>query len=275
MQEIKTILRGGLGNQLFQIAASIYFARRFKSQVLLDDSEIYRHPDSSRRAWSRQIDLKTLFGFKDIAWIGKRSRLLTRLTWSDGTIEVTRESDLFDIGKLERDLIVRDWFIHKRFVQETLAQNELRKLRNSRTLQMFSVPKNRILSAAAIHIRQGDFKNTSWGVLSDFWYQTAVEKLLNMGITEIDCYSDEITEAKRILTPYFDKAEIRFPEESHILSPILLLSLLSNYEHFVSSNSTLSWWGAYLNTEARNILCCWQEELLIDDWQTIKIQKRN
>jgi len=275
MHEIRTILRGGLGNQLFQIAASIYFARKLHAQLVLDDSAIYKHQDSSRRSWSRQIDLSELFDCGKIRWEGKSSRFLRKIIPNhkieQEAANLVGESYLLGIKELDRNVIVSDWFVNKRYPIDTLPRSNFKIMSTKEFFLSLPTRRSHLQASAAIHIRLGDFKSTAWGTLSEAWYQEGVERLLDLGVSEIDCYSDEIPEAKRMLSPYFKSVKIKFPEEKRRLNPISLLSVLSDYEYFVSSNSTLSWWGSYLNAGAKAIFCAWEDDLMIKDWQKLKI----
>ena len=270
MFEIRTILRGGLGNQLFQIAASVYFAKKLNSNLVLDDSQIYRHTNDSRRSWSRFLDLKSLFGFERVRWISRFPRFARRVNLIKPNIALSlRECDLLLLSQLNSNVVVQDWFVNKFYPLEVLEKSHL--VSDDRTPHLHPNSKNGSYSpaTAAIHIRQGDFKNTSWGTLSDSWYQKGVEALLSLEIENIDCYSDDIHKAKGILSPYFQSAKIRFPEEVFPLEPTQLLWVLTRYQYFVSSNSTLSWWSSFLNLDAKAIFTCWNEDLKINEWRNL------
>ena len=123
---------------------------------------------------------------------------------------------------------------------------------------------------AAIHVRLGDFKKTVWGALPNSYYQRAVVALLEGGVQEIDCYSDDIEDAKSIFGNLISEVNMIFPEENTSLNPLELLWVLSSYKYFASSNSSLSWWASYLNrNKDRTIYCPWGENLMMKEWVRI------
>lgn len=126
------------------------------------------------------------------------------------------------------------------------------------------------IKAAAIHMRFGDFKKTSWGVLPSDWYRAALLQLSQSGIKEVDCFSDDLNDAKQITQGLNHLIRFRFPEERTPLLPHELLYIMSKYRYFVSSNSTLSWWSCYFNSRHDQIIISpWKDELHLDDWRKV------
>ncbi len=272
MFEVRLKLRGGLGNQLFQYIAAAFYARKFDSRLLIDDSGIYRHRDKSRTAWLREIDYIETFGFMNVEWISNSGRMYSRFKNRIEANEIVNdENSLKSVQKISRNIVIHDWFINKHYVEEfqqgnpngALKRSEL-KLRNSLSVE------NSILSGkkAALHIRLGDFKNTSWGTLPLDWYLARVRSLEKAGIEELDCYSDELFLLKEIIGEWKLDLNFRFPEEKSPLNPHELLFVLSRYSTFISSNSSLSWWASYFNPDSNaKVLCNWQESLRLENWK--------
>ena len=116
-------------------------------------------------------------------------------------------------------------------------------------------------------MRLGDFHGTSWGVLPISWYGKIFEELNTLGDFHIHIYSDDIKGANEITQMLSPKFEFSFPERDRKLPPHELLWALRNYNTFVSSNSSLSWWASYLNTtENPRIYSAWSEHLHISPW---------
>ena len=64
MQRIELALRGGLGNQLFQVAGGIHYAKKFNSALFVDDSALRKHPDPARQNWIKKIHLNDFFFYR-------------------------------------------------------------------------------------------------------------------------------------------------------------------------------------------------------------------
>jgi len=268
MREIRILLRGGLGNQLFQICGSVYHAKRLSCGVKLDDSQIYRHQDATRQTWSRKIDLRLLFDFDELKWINRPSRTLAS-RWSGHRrhAHLISEIDLKGEVQIDRKLLLQGWFESKFYALQVFSKLALNAETVRNALNSTELLRGRSLASAAVHIRLGDFKRSPQGVLEKRIYQRGVEKLLANGITRIDCYSDDIVEAKEILKPYVEKDQINFPESRAKMEPQVLLAAFTTYRYFVSSNSTLSWWGAFLNINAKSIYSSWREDLCLENWK--------
>ena len=270
--KISVILRGGLGNQLFQASAGQYFARKHGVKAFLEDSVILRHQDPSRRSWIRNFDLDGLFGTNNLRM---RNRLYceikSRVRFIESSEKPFTQLELENLDEMKRSIRVYDWFHSKKFLPAEkiqLNENLLRNL-NARTKDISqhiaTSPK-----IGAIHIRLGDFKATSWGVLPQAWYLNALRQLHELGVEYLDCYSDDIQEAKLLVEPISSLFHIRFPELESKLNPHELLWILANYKFYVSSNSSLSWWASYFNIHNEpRILSPWRKELHLTSWRAL------
>lgn len=96
----------------------------------------------------------------------------------------------------------------------------------------------------ALHVRRGDYleKISFHGITSKDYYRNALRILANEK-TEFSlvCISDSIELAREIL-PDCDY----FLGVNELNDPITILRILSEAEGLIGSNSSLSWWGAYL-----------------------------
>jgi len=265
-------LRGGLGNQLFQFFAGAYYARKFESQLKLDGSALFRHKDITRRAWIQKIDLQNYFPDLQISWkVSPKIQFARKNLGGNDRSPYLEEKDLEVIKSLDFNINVFDWFHSKKYApieKRILLIKERESIHPH--VQGFCKELKIRKDSAAIHIRLGDFKNTSWGTLSSEWYSKSIEQLARSEVREVDCYSDDINDAKEILKPLTKSFVFNFPETKSSFEPHELLFALSNYKYFVSSNSTLSWWASYFNTiDEQRILCSWGSHLLVDGWEYV------
>ena len=269
--KINLIMRGGLGNQLFQAAAGASLAKKFKVNVFLDDVSLARHQDVTRRSWIRKIEVGKLF-CEDL--LRFRSTRLTELR-SRFALDLSKrfahsESEINNLSSLTNSIQVYDWFHSSEYLPTDALKLKKEMIKDLRKDFLISVTEISESNHAAVHIRLGDFKQTPWGVLSKKWYVSAIRQLASAGVTRVDCYSDDIPEAEEIIGELKQDININFPEKKYQLMPHELLWKLSNYKHYVSSNSTLSWWAAYLNQhEDPFIISAWGDHLHQRNWYQI------
>lgn len=271
MSEILLRLRGGLGNQLFQYCAGAYYAKQYDSDLIIDNTNVNKHVDKTRRCWLEKIDYVSTFGFTNVRWQSHSSlgysRILNRIYPKHAFID---ENSLKTITKMPKKIAVFDWFHNKSYAEalcfeEGSKDGPYRKLHLKDSLLLDNASFGR--ERAALHMRLGDFKLTNWGVLPSDWYLARVKNLREMGIEDIDCFSDDIEESKEIIEKWDLDIRFGFPEERGYLLPHKLLFLLTRYPIFISSNSTLSWWASFFNQNQNpTILCNWRSELRLDHW---------
>jgi len=274
-KKLVLVLRGGLGNQLFQVTAGAHFARKFEAELVLDDSAIIRHKNKSRRSWLRKIAIDRLFIDIRIDW---QNLMISQLKASHlGANRMTKkmigENELKNLLSLSGHITVYDWFHSKDYLPLKKLHLNSDELFNLREFVMdAAISKKNDEGSAAMHIRLGDFERTSWGVLPQRWYLNAALTLANSGIITIDCFSDDIARAREIFDKIPKKIRLNFVEEKMELMPHELLYLMSQYRYFVSSNSSISWWSSYLNQrENAEIFCAWGQSLLLPSWKLIRI----
>lgn len=113
----------------------------------------------------------------------------------------------------------------------------------------------------AIHLRLGDYMKLSgtYGVLTAEYFMSAIDSLASTGrgFKKILLYSD----SPRLAKAFASKFEIRFRVPVHVssggaLASELLLKMISA-SYFVGSNSSLSWWAAFLRGEEKTSILPW------------------
>jgi hypothetical protein len=268
MNKLILQLRGGLGNQLFQATALNFFSNKFSTIGFLDDVSIIYHNDLSRRSWIRNLNLESMFSESKIRFTNlSLTKIRRKLPRRERHFSFIGELELNDLISLHTTEIIMGWFQTNRYLpKEGISfENSILHGLSQRVVNYNLTHVGE--EVGAVHIRLGDFKQTSWGTLPYSWYRKSISCLVDQGIKIIDCFSDDINEARQILSVFNGLVEIRYPEEKSRANPIELLWLLTGYKYFVSSNSSLSWWASYLNrSEAPQIICGWGDELLMPGW---------
>ncbi|MBP3041880.1 alpha-1,2-fucosyltransferase, partial [Bacillaceae bacterium Marseille-Q3522] len=141
-------------------------------------------------------------------------------------------------------------------------------------------------NAVCLHIRRGDYLNERWKMLQvcDFnYYDRAIQYMID-----------------KLENPVFylfsnGSADIKWIKENYVFSenPKIIyvdlnnpdyeeLRLMTNCKHYIISNSTFSWWGAYLSQNKKKIVVApsiWNKSLPEDkklygkDWTLIDVSE--
>jgi hypothetical protein len=262
---LKLFMRGGLGNQLFQFSGALFYAQQLSAKLILNETALARHHDSSRQNWISRLDLTNITEKTEVKWETDRRRSFSFQRDSFQNIE---EDELVNLRKPESNLSFRGWFQYSSFPTNLNIDNRafppiyISESVLKQTIDITDSPE-----IAGIHMRFGDFKDTSWGMLSKHWYEKVFKKLEERGITHAHVFTDEIEVAKAMISGISNKFFVEFPEAERNLEPDALLWIMRHYKTFVSSNSTLSWWASYLNlNEDPVIFCPWGENLYLEPW---------
>jgi hypothetical protein len=111
--------------------------------------------------------------------------------------------------------------------------------------------------SAAIHVRRGDYaRNASFnkeiGALGLDYYRRAID-LLRQHHPDVTLYifSDDMDAVEKEFKPDGPHVFVRVTEPWHSYDEI---RLMSQCRHAIISNSTFSWWGAWLNPSPEKMI---------------------
>lgn len=132
--------------------------------------------------------------------------------------------------------------------------NVLKVLKNIKPIERNTLLENLIIKAKAekplfVHVRLADYKNEEKiGIPSRDYYSNSVKKLMKSGrFSNIWLFSDEVETAKNYIPEEYKEILTIIPEIDN--SPALTLELLRHGSGYVIANSSFSWWGAFLSYE--------------------------
>lgn len=131
-------------------------------------------------------------------------------------------------------------------------------------------------NSCSIHIRRGDYVNTSLDILGKEYYIAAMEFIRKKNPDIIFyVFSDDIGAAKKWLG---QSNNIRYMDIKDKRSAGVDMMLMSMCEHNIIANSTYSFWGAKLNANPNKIVIApskfdneTDRVLADDDWIKIKM----
>ena len=250
---MKILLDGGLGNQLFQISAGLYF-QTVKGQKV--EFQKYKNHTSNSSKISNFILVKRIYD--DIENLKSKTKVGRLIHRFNRFLSIRSTS----INKLNSYLL-KNYFIREIGYESNLVKHNIdgtiygyfqtykfaSKVRKSLIggLHLFEkkLESNKIIT---VHIRRGDFidEKSFRGLLSGDYYANAIylaKKYLPK--SEVWLFSDD-KEACRLLIKKknLDFAKTIYKESN--LTDEETLTLISLGACIIIANSTFSWWSAFL-----------------------------
>ena len=255
-------IKGGLGNQLFQYAFGVYLKEKYKANVYYDilplnfieknltkREYVLNEIDANIQLTSRKTH--SLFYSRNNNALVKIVKKIIRMFHNYRFVS----EDLFD----EKLLINNYTYYLDGYWQDTkFADSIIKKINESPNLQLKKdkslekIKKSNV--SVAIHIRRGDYvTNTvinNYHGSCDINYFTNAMRLLEEKIS-VDSYfifSDDIEWANNNL---FSNKQLNFIDKNDALIDLLLMK---NCCHQIISNSSFSFWAAFLNTRSNKYI---------------------
>ena len=253
---IYIILRGGLGNQLHQIAAGVKFLEKSNGKVVIFPHIVDNAANLDRRGFFRDIKLSELFPSANIIESNFVESLILRVLNSKnfkgfGKL-IVHDANFFNHHTYPFT-ILRGWFQSFDYIPEFI---DFLSLRDSLTSDHNEV---------TIHVRLTDFLSIDTNPLRFNYYQTALTLIRKQAnINQFKCFSDDIIGARNLLpgeVPY------SFPEISIPYSAPELLAELASSSSLISSKSSLCWWAANSVTSGGGIVISpWEGSTHRSEW---------
>lgn len=276
-RQILLILTGGLGNQLFQVAAGLALSNG--TEFLVDKSVGKPRTNSKDEPELVSFVLPKQIRFlptRKGSWlVSKSSGYVLRMGIAKRKYEnifIIREFIIFSASLIsslyfrsirqnisavgigfskitipKRKIVLSGYFQSYRWASNLEVKNQLMalRIRNEGNELKFYKSLSLIEKPLVIHIRLGDYKiEPDFGVLSNDYYIQAISNIPSESYNKIWLFSDEPELAQN----YFDdilREKIRvIPEIDNSAASTLELM---RYGHcYIIGNSTFSWWGAFL-----------------------------
>ncbi len=303
MKSIKLVFEGGLGNQLFQLAYGLHLQKKYNCKVFYDVSKY-----KTEKIESRDFELDA-FGLPE-DWVRepiKNGRIrrfglryfvylfttffyfkLRKLFHERSIIDksYTKIINFFGVHRIHymtyRDpgfslfsevLVYGHWFWPEVALEH---ENDLKRLIISRRT-MYSENLdilNRIKStkSVGVHIRRGDYVALGKIACNIKYYEYSINEIADKVKDAVFfVFSDDINWVKQNLQT--DKQVVFVDNNNDTVDDF---TLFSSCCHFIMSNSTFSWWGAFLGKTQEKIVfapLCWDPEdrlsrspLVLDSW---------
>jgi hypothetical protein len=270
----RVFLSGGLGNQLFQLAAGLRYS---SSRVVVNVSQLSKPcelQDFMRfLEKKRSIEITIESSKPSLALQKAHNYLLRSKTWKKNStflkvmMKYSTQAIFFLAGVNPKNVLLDDSEFHRRkmnkriqgelliigyFQQECVAsvlRNDLNEFLDITYEKDSADSIGQYSSQLLVHIRRGDYASEERiGMLSMTYFQR--------GLSEFNRKYKTFSVAL-FTNGYIDQLELegiaKFGKLIHADSDsaIEILAMMRKSENFLISNSTLSWWAAYLSTTSK------------------------
>ena len=225
MDYVGCFIRGGLGNQLFQMAFLDYLQKNTRRKIYIENNVPSIHsPLNYLESVFKNIELdKSPQGIRQ-DWVHEHN--LHPEDW----LSIIRTSNVMMYGYFQNYK-----YVSKEFVDKLSFDTSI--------LDKYKDIENRIF----IHIRGGDFKLDSvHDVYLVDYYKKAIK--LFPSNSKFYIFTNDIKYTKTF--DFLNNIDYEIIEENEIDS----LLLMSRCNGGICANSTFSWWGAYINPNRKLIL---------------------
>lgn len=256
---------GGMANQLFQYAAGYALSLKNGVPLKLDISYPHELNTDTKRVFelnkflidyelASREEIQQIFKFRKIDYVWNKLMPSSKKRFY-GEKQIGYDDDFFKLGsqvylrgyfQSEKYFLDCKSFIFEQFIFRNVAYDDmhlfLEKLNQQKTV--------------ALHIRLGDYLQLSANsIMAPFdlaYYKRAIEYIQKQVDDPVFLvFSDQILLAKQLLTI---EANLLFVDASISKSADEDFVLMQSCQHQIITNSTFSWWAAYLNQKSGKIM---------------------
>jgi hypothetical protein len=253
-------LRGGLGNQLFQLAALEHTVKRENAYPKIDLSRISVGQFPRKFEISHEL-LKRLFQEEPLI-ISKKgfSLFFMKIIWR---VESLHPFFKFPFRHYATDLgldaslgntvckkMLVGYFQTFYYAQSLEWHKKFKKIGIENIEYHFLIREMKKSKPTAMHIRGGDYLLDKSGIGNldiDYYRESLFESESLKDLIWI--FTDDIEYARQIA---FDcNIDYKIVDEQRLLTPLETLLLMSHANKMIISNSTFAWWAAFLSKTAK------------------------
>ena len=220
-------LKGGLGNILFQVAATFEFSKKLNVECSFPN--LHEHLVFLQKENYCNSNLKDITHYKEL--FGSLKTI-----YPPSHIQKVAFPFHYVEKQIPRECIIDGFFQSEKY------------FKNSRQEMLSLFKKNKTIDKVSVHVRRGDYleKQRHHNILSKEYYLKAFKVFPNQKIL---MFSDDIEWCKKT----FIGQEIEFFKGK---TDIEDLKMMSSCHSNIIANSSFSWWAAWLNTNQNKKVVC-------------------
>lgn len=283
--QTNVFLTGGMGNQLFQLAAALElaksenvvifdkigrprlneFGRPEIESFLLPKPVIVKKVGRNNRFISKVIGFNLRSGFKPTRFeenFKPLIKVISNVIVSFYLFSKMRISNSTSLGFDEKVDYVKSNTLLVGYFQtaiyiERLGRNKFVSFPNTRTkkVEMY-FQLSRIEKPLIVHVRLGDYANEDeLGILSKSYYESALREIWDESRYGNIWLFSEQPELAIEKIPKFLVEKVRLIEPDG-LSSLETLEIMTFGSGYIIANSSFSWWGAYMRKLDNAVVCC-------------------
>ena len=268
MESVITHIIGGLGNQMFQYAAGYALSRRFNAHLQFDISDfshyslhnglelvkVFNCPfecasqQAIEAVLGRPTNIKFLDRIKFLAY--------TRLYPKHILVDRYRPEDKF---KINVPLYMKGYWQNERYFKD--YSQDIRKIFSFRSemndQNLSTLEKILQGNSISMHVRRGDYITNSkaaaeLGSTPMSFFRSAISYMTRkVASPRFFVFSDDIDWARSNLNTGWPTEYIENNQGSFSFFD---MQLMSQCRHHIITNSSFSWWGAWLNPDPEKIV---------------------
>lgn len=264
---IRLILTGGLGNQMFEYAASKALSERLHEELTIDLYALNKQTKGTKRQLELDIfdiDLnissswKSKFLIKAFPLVEKNKKLFYRLFgyFRDNSAIVFCP----EFEQLKGNIILHGHFQNELYFkkQEQIIRREFQfpELTDKKNIAIANKIKNS--ESISIHIRRGDYLSNEQAknnfAVCDKDYYTRVIDEINQQVNapHFFVFSEDFDWIKENIN--FGDKLVEYIDWNKGKNSYIDMQLMSLCKHNIIANSSFSWWGAWLNTNENKLV---------------------
>jgi hypothetical protein len=282
--KLRVFLTGGLGNQLFQLAAAIAVSNI--NDVILHDEigcprlnsngrpeiESLVLPDSVRvesvgkfNGFISKVigfNLRSGFNPRKIEAIGNGplsaiSSLILSIYFGVSTRVIKSNSLGFDarINDIKTNSVLVGYFQTYRYIEKIGVENFVKFPKSNNPKVKEYAKLSEVDAPLIVHVRLGDYRNEpDLGVLSETYYTLAISKLWATNkFNKIWLFSDEPIFALESVPAELRSRVVLIDSDG--LSSVETLEVMTYGSGYIIANSSFGWWGATLRKKIDSPVC--------------------
>lgn len=265
---------GGLGNQMFQYAASYALAKKngLELKLDLDDYNTFRDRNFElpyafdlKFSIASKKDVKNLIGVHSNIYL---RRFLYRVGYRKNMLRekpYVLNKDFFDItNSIYLEGYWQNYNYFDSIKKDIRQQFKFKCLKNEEINFFFQKYKKK--NVISMHVRKSDYinnkKNTHlfFNLTNNYYLQAVNFFKLKVSNPHFLIFSDDVNWVNNNINLQNTSYEILKPS----LSPAKDMALMSLCNHNIIANSTFSWWAAWLNSSVNKIVITPQKWLKKD-----------
>ena len=268
-KNVNIILKGGLGNQLFQFFTAYFLSKKLKMNLAVDVSNYKNNNYRQFQLFNLLRTNKNYFKYNKENFFFRKLKKIYYFFFFNNFKENNAflYSENFKKLNNKKNINLIGFFQSEKYFDTN--RNEIIKIldfnssKRSQDKQLVSKILNS--QSVAIHIRGGDYinfekVNPSYGTLSQLYYKKAI-KIISKNYNNFNIYIFTDDKSYFFKKNFLHGYKYTLVDSGCDIKDLYLMSLCKN---FIISNSTYSWWGAFLSFYRNKIIISPQKWKFID-----------